>query len=195
MAGAIPTSSVKVSRSWYTARLFLVIVSSESELGAGLSLHLNWSMLSLPQHPRINMDKGTVLSKARLSISRRGRARTRSWVVATVFSFAGYTAVSGSGKTLECPYGRFPLHHDPFHFLPCTENSIPPPLDRGTDYVWKASEQVLERFSRSLETCVSLRESGSLVRWLRPSLRAQLKVKYVVCQSLRTPTYTRLRTR
>lgn len=27
------------------------------------------------------------------------------------------------------PYGRFPQPNDPFHFLPCTNTSLPPPLD------------------------------------------------------------------
>lgn len=27
------------------------------------------------------------------------------------------------------PYGRFPREHDPFHLIPCTNTSVPPPLD------------------------------------------------------------------
>jgi pimeloyl-ACP methyl ester carboxylesterase len=30
------------------------------------------------------------------------------------------------------PYGSFPEEHDPFHFIPCTEASRPPPLDDPT---------------------------------------------------------------
>lgn len=35
------------------------------------------------------------------------------------------------------PYGRFPLPSDPFHFLPCTNTTIPPPLeDPHPEYTW-----------------------------------------------------------
>ncbi|KAH9992391.1 hypothetical protein F4779DRAFT_609232 [Xylariaceae sp. FL0662B] len=34
-------------------------------------------------------------------------------------------------STVAYPYGRFPLPHDPFHFLPCTNVTLPPPLDHS----------------------------------------------------------------
>ena len=33
------------------------------------------------------------------------------------------------GSDLDSPYGRYPLVQDPFKFIPCTNTSLPPPLD------------------------------------------------------------------
>ncbi|KAK4229222.1 Alpha/Beta hydrolase protein [Podospora fimiseda] len=39
----------------------------------------------------------------------------------------------------DSPYGQFPLSKDPFHFLPCTSTTLPPPLnDTSPERTWAA---------------------------------------------------------
>ncbi|KAL2114931.1 hypothetical protein VTJ04DRAFT_10594 [Mycothermus thermophilus] len=41
--------------------------------------------------------------------------------------------------TTTSPYGKFPVPEDPFHFIPCTSATQPPPLDdRNPDKTWAA---------------------------------------------------------
>ncbi|CAJ2505643.1 Uu.00g130370.m01.CDS01 [Anthostomella pinea] len=43
-----------------------------------------------------------------------------------------YCAALTGSCARKTPYGRFPLPDDPFHFMPCTNATLPPPLDDPT---------------------------------------------------------------
>ncbi|KAJ5951226.1 uncharacterized protein N7479_009639 [Penicillium vulpinum] len=75
--------------------------------------------------------------------------RTWSWrrSIVSIATAAGIVGLVGLGKfpiltggwvsrdepqVQDLPYGSFPQENDPFHFLPCTDTSRPPPLDDPT---------------------------------------------------------------
>ncbi|KAK1991773.1 hypothetical protein LX36DRAFT_331525 [Colletotrichum falcatum] len=41
----------------------------------------------------------------------------------------GHSRTQSSAHATDCPFGQFPLPKDPFRFIPCTNTSVPPPLD------------------------------------------------------------------
>ncbi|KAK2007242.1 alpha/beta-hydrolase [Colletotrichum eremochloae] len=41
----------------------------------------------------------------------------------------GHSRTHTSAPTADSPFGQFPLPKDPFRFIPCTNTSVPPPLD------------------------------------------------------------------
>ncbi|KAK4162328.1 hypothetical protein QBC43DRAFT_321752 [Cladorrhinum sp. PSN259] len=79
---------------------------------------------------------------------RRSTNETRKgWIVAglaitALLSFLAFPRpfkVKPSIRKRDSPYGQFPLPSDPFHFLPCTKSTLPPPLnDTSPERTWAA---------------------------------------------------------
>jgi pimeloyl-ACP methyl ester carboxylesterase len=61
------------------------------------------------------------------------------WIGLQIASDLASPNVSRPPLAQTAPYGRFPLQGDPFRFIPCTNNSIPPSLNDGhADDTWAA---------------------------------------------------------
>ncbi|KAK3989719.1 Alpha/Beta hydrolase protein [Cladorrhinum sp. PSN332] len=76
---------------------------------------------------------------------RYARATRREWVAVGIaitillstLTFPRQFKVKPSIAKRDSPYGQFPLPSDPFHFLPCTSTTLPPPLnDTSAERTW-----------------------------------------------------------
>jgi pimeloyl-ACP methyl ester carboxylesterase len=94
------------------------------------------------------MEKGDAL-QVRKQQKVSSRLLSKMAAILSVISIVGFYHVAGNGlvvhesfdsplPSISSPYGQFPKPNDPFHFLPCTNTSVPPELeDTAPEQTWK----------------------------------------------------------